>query len=59
LAAASNFSTYAKPSAPAGAPTLEITRSYVDDRECAVMIAVGLYPADRFVHSTRFRVPRP
>jgi DNA-binding GntR family transcriptional regulator len=45
--------------APAGAPTLEITRSYVDDRERAVMIAVGLYPADRFVHSTRFRVPRP
>jgi GntR family transcriptional regulator len=45
--------------ARAGAPTLEITRSYVDDHDRSVMIAVGLYPADRFVHSTRFRVHHP
>jgi DNA-binding GntR family transcriptional regulator len=45
--------------ARAGAPTLEITRSYVDDRDRTVMIAVGLYPSDRFVHSTRFRVHQP
>jgi GntR family transcriptional regulator len=45
--------------ARAGAPALEITRSYVDDRDRVVMIAVGLYPADRFVHSTRFRVHHP
>jgi GntR family transcriptional regulator len=45
--------------ARAGAPALEITRSYVDDRDRVVMIASGLYPADRFVHSTRFRVHHP
>ena len=32
---------------------------YITIMIIAVMIAVGLYPADRFVHSTRFRVPRP
>lgn len=42
--------------ARAGAPALEITRTYVDDRERIVMLAAGLYPSDRFVHSTRFRV---
>jgi GntR family transcriptional regulator len=39
-----------------GAPALEITRAYADARDRVAMIAVGIYPADRFVHSTRFRV---
>ncbi|HYF57451.1 MAG TPA: GntR family transcriptional regulator [Burkholderiaceae bacterium] len=42
--------------ARAGAPALEIVRSYLDDRERTTMVAVGLYPSDRFVHSTRFRI---
>lgn len=39
-----------------GAPALEIMRSYLDDRDRVAMIVVGLYPADRFVHTTRFRI---
>lgn len=38
------------------APALEIVRSYLDDRDRVAMIVVGLYPADRFVHTTRFRI---
>ena len=42
--------------ARAGAPALEIARSYLDTRDRVAMIAVGLYPADRFEHATRFRI---
>ena len=39
-----------------GSPALEIMRSYVDLQDRVAMIVVGLYPADRFVHTTRFRI---
>lgn len=40
----------------AGQPALDIVRCYLDGHERVTMVSAGLYPADRFVHSTRFRI---
>jgi GntR family transcriptional regulator len=39
-----------------GTPALEITRRYADAQDRFVMASVGLYPSDRFSHTTKFRV---
>lgn len=42
--------------ATAGTPALEITRQYLDFEDRIVLAVVGLYPSDRFSHTTRFRI---
>jgi DNA-binding GntR family transcriptional regulator len=37
-------------------PALEITRRYTDAADRIVMASVGLYPSDRFSHTTKFRL---
>ena len=39
----------------AGTPALNITRHYIDASERIVLLAIGQYPSDRFVHDTRFQ----
>ena len=41
--------------ARAGSPALEITRRYFDAQDRIVQVSVGLYPSDRFSHTTKFR----
>jgi DNA-binding GntR family transcriptional regulator len=42
--------------AQAGKPALHVTRQYLDTGDRLLMASVGLYPADRFGHNTRFRI---
>ncbi|MET0963374.1 MAG: UTRA domain-containing protein, partial [Noviherbaspirillum sp.] len=41
-----------------GCPALQIVRRYFDAQDRIILVSVGLYPGDRFSHSTRFRVQR-
>jgi DNA-binding GntR family transcriptional regulator len=39
-----------------GCPALEITRHFLDPQDRVSLVSVGLYPSDRFTHTTRFRL---
>jgi len=39
-----------------GAPALEITRHFLDAQDRTLLVSVGVYPSDRFSHTTRFRL---
>lgn len=39
-----------------GCPALEITRHFLDAQDRVSLVSVGLYPSDRFIHTTRFRL---
>ena len=39
-----------------GSPALEITRHFLDPHDRVALVSVGLYPSDRFSHTTRFRL---
>lgn len=39
-----------------GCAALEITRHFLDPQDRVSLVSVGLYPSDRFIHSTRFRL---
>ena len=38
-----------------GSPALEITRHFLDSQDRIMLVSVGLYPSDRFIHTTQFR----
>ena len=39
-----------------GSPALEITRHFLDPHDRVALVSVGVYPSDRFSHTTRFRL---
>ena len=39
-----------------GSPALEITRHFLDPHDRVALVSVGIYPSDRFSHTTRFRL---
>ena len=38
-----------------GSPALEITRHFLDAQDRVTLVSVGVYPSDRFSHTTKFR----
>jgi DNA-binding GntR family transcriptional regulator len=43
---------------PPGAPALRIVRHHRDERDVVVQASIGLYPTDRYSHTTTFRLQR-